>query len=354
MKKNILSQAIVLTCLISFTSLADARSILYTDDMLNPSVKQNNPVVSNHKSTDKVVIDSNSSKDKKELKKINKKLKKDVKKSKDTYKIDNKVVSKKHFDKKKYKKKANNTNTSKKEVKVDKPVANIPGENFWKRPAYEVIDGKIYSNGVQLQDNYKEISIFGAPIATKAQAVAFLKANNPDPKLSCSEEEIVEIYWREAAIEGIRPDLAFCQAIVETGFFTYRGDVLGTQNNFCGLGATGGGVRGASFKTPELGARAHIQHLLAYSGAASPRTEIVDPRYKCAHSIRMQKGLIDRWSGLNGTWAMGGSYSEKIFAVHQRMLAMTVDEKVEVEPQKVDDKNHKVRERIEKILHDKK
>src|SRR5699024_492333 len=105
----------------------------------------------------------------------------------------------------------------------------------------------------------------------------------PDLKLTCSAEEIVDLYWQEASREGVRQDLAFAQALVETGFFRFGGDVKPEQNNFCGLGTTGGGVKGAHFKTPEIGVRAHIQHLLAYTTQKHPSTKIVDPRYDLAH-----------------------------------------------------------------------
>ena len=127
--------------------------------------------------------------------------------------------------------------------------------------------------------------------------------------------------------ENIRPDLAFCQAIVETGFFKYGGDVLPSQNNFCGLGTVGGGAKGVRFKTPAEGARAHIQHLLAYSRVELPKTKIIDPRYKLVHGIRMERGLIHKWSGLNGTWAMGGNYCEKIMTHYQNMLKLPAGSK---------------------------
>lgn len=176
--------------------------------------------------------------------------------------------------------------------------------------------------GTELPENYKTISIFGEPVAMKEQAVRYIRTNNPQVKLSCTVERLVDIYWQEAKLEGVRPDIALCQALVETGFFKYGGDVVYQQNNFCGLGTVGKGVKGASFKTPQMGVRAHIQHLLAYSEVKRPSTPIVDPRYELAHSIRVQKGVVDTWSGLNGTWAMGANYCEKIMAKYQGMLKM--------------------------------
>ncbi|MCH4157171.1 MAG: glucosaminidase domain-containing protein [Acidaminococcaceae bacterium] len=170
-----------------------------------------------------------------------------------------------------------------------------------------------------LPGNYQEVTIFGPALATEAQAVGLLKIINPQPKLTCTPAEIVHYYWQEAGREGIRPDVAFAQAILESGSFRFGGDVLPSQNNFCGLGTVGGGVKGATFKTPELGARAHIQHLLAYT-SKRPHGKIVDPRYELAHKVRLRDGLCTTWYQLNGNWATSKYYAEKILTVWQRML----------------------------------
>lgn len=354
MKKKFISATVLLSCLIGLNNLADASRTVYANDAEGHSLKQNTTVVSTHKSTDKVVSDSLKSNDKKEMKKTKTKVKEDTKQSTDTFRIDNKIVSKKEFEKQKYKKTVKDKKGGKKKAQTSKPEMKKTSENAVKRPVYEVIDGKTYVKGTLLPDDYKEISVYGEAVAQKSQALAFLKANNAEPKINCSAEQMVDIYWNEATLEGIRPDIAFCQALLETGFFSYGGDVIPSQNNFCGLGTTGGGVKGAFFKTPELGARAHIQHLLAYARIVPPRTEIVDPRYKLVHGIRMERGLINNWSGLNGTWAMGGYYCEKILAHYQNMLAMPIEDKQEEKPTKINNENHKMRNRVDKILHEKK
>lgn len=224
-------------------------------------------------------------------------------------------------------------------------------------------DGKSYFLGTELPANYKSISIFGEAEASKKQAVALIKQNNPKVRLACSVEELVDLYWRESEREDIRPDLALAQSIVETGTYAYGGDVQHNQNNFCGLGTTGGGVKGATFKTPELGVRAHIQHLLAYTKKKRPKTAIVDPRYELAHNIRMERGMVDTWYGLNGTWAMGSLYCEKIMATYQKMLAMPGglekknDKKLESDKKKDTKKEQKkksMRQRVEEVLEEKK
>ena len=221
-------------------------------------------------------------------------------------------------------------------------------------------DGKSYFLGTELPADYKKISIFGEAEATKKQAVAYIKQANPKVRLDCSVEELVDLYWQEAEREEVRPDLALAQSLVETGTYAYGGDVHHKQNNFCGLGTTGGGVKGASFKTPELGVRAHIQHLLAYTQKKRPQTKIVDPRYELAHNIRLERGLVDTWYGLNGTWAMGSLYCEKIMATYQKMLAMPggqakkdKQDKADKKAKEKDKKKKSMRERVDELMKEK-
>ena len=215
-------------------------------------------------------------------------------------------------------------------------------------------NGKNTFGGIELPEDYRNISIYGDPVVDKSQAVALIKAYNPDVQLACSVEELVDLYWEEAGRENVRPDLALAQSLIETGYYRYGGDVRHHQNNFCGLGTTGGGVRGASFKTPQIGVRARILLLQAYTQKKRPQTKIVDPRYELAHSIRVERGVVDTWAGLNGTWAMGSSYCEKIMATYQKMLLQPVSERHDEDEDKKQDKKkakkRTMRERVEELL----
>lgn len=152
-------------------------------------------------------------------------------------------------------------------------------------------------------------TIMGPATISPEQMVHFIRKRNEKPKLNAPLEDVVQAYYEEAGREGIRPDIALCQALKETGYFAYGGDVSPEQNNFCGLGATGNGAPGASFATPQLGVRAHIQHLLAYASTERPKTEIVDPRYELlVHNHPELFGKVTKWTGLNGRWAVPGKH----------------------------------------------
>lgn len=167
--------------------------------------------------------------------------------------------------------------------------------------------------------DYEKITIKGKAEASREQAVAFLKEYCPILPLDTTPEDLVNYYYVEASKEGIRWDLAFCQALLETGFFNFGGTVVPEQNNFCGLGTTSATVRGAYFLTPLIGVRAHIQHLMAYTSPEKPYNAIVDPRYKLVYSIKSKTGFASTWKELNGKWATGSDYAEKIIALHEDM-----------------------------------
>ena len=165
-----------------------------------------------------------------------------------------------------------------------------------------------------------DTSIIGTPMATQQQCVKYLMRNNPNPNLEVSAEEIVAYYYEEGMREGIRPDVAFAQALKETGFFRYGGTVTPDQNNYCGLGTTSATVKGNYFANPQMGVRAHIQHLLAYSSTRRPTTEIVDPRYNIVRKV-YGANTLTKWSDLNGRWAVPGkSYGQEILSMFRDIL----------------------------------
>ena len=173
------------------------------------------------------------------------------------------------------------------------------------------------------REELTDVSILGAAEATEEQMVSYINKRNENPKLNCSVADIVRYYYIEAGREGIRPDIALCQALKETGVFGYGGDVSPTQNNFCGLGATGNKEPGAKFPTPQLGVRAHVQHLLAYASVRRPTMPVIDPRYELIVKFHPEiHGKMTKWTDLNGVWAVPGTtYGEDILKIHRQAKA---------------------------------
>lgn len=149
------------------------------------------------------------------------------------------------------------------------------------------------------EPEYAGLSIMGESTATVSKILAYLKANNSDALEEFAA--LPSLYLEEGAAEGVRGDAAFCMACKETGFFKFKGDVKKDQNNFCGLGATGGGNPGHSFESHRLGVRAEIQHLKAYGSTEPLVNECIDPRFKYVN-----RGVALTFEDLAGKWAVPG------------------------------------------------
>ncbi|KMJ58175.1 sporulation protein [Bacillus sp. LL01] len=165
------------------------------------------------------------------------------------------------------------------------------------------------------------LSIEGKTVMKAYELDAFAKTINPNAPL------LGEYYIELGEAYKIRGDIAFAQAIHETNYFRFTGIVKPQQNNYAGIGATGGEVRGATFSTPEEGVLAHIQHLFAYANRDPlPSTyPKVDPRFNL-----VTRGIAPGWIDLNGRWAVPGTqYGQLILKIYEKMLEDTITVKQE-------------------------
>ena len=117
--------------------------------------------------------------------------------------------------------------------------------------------------------------------------MSYVKQRND--KLDAKFEVVATEYMRHGEALQLRWDYAFFQMLLETGYLTYKGDVKPSQNNFAGLGATGGGARGESFKDVSTGVRAHLEHLKMYSGE-----KVENPVAERTRNIQ-EWGVLDSW-----------------------------------------------------------
>ncbi|MBE3066003.1 MAG: glucosaminidase domain-containing protein, partial [Chloroflexi bacterium] len=105
---------------------------------------------------------------------------------------------------------------------------------------------------------------------------------------------------------GIRADVAFAQMLHETNYLRYGGDVHPSQNNFAGIGATGGGNPGNSFASAEAGVIAHYAHLAWYvfpDHVNGYCNSTWDPR----HFGTGHRNTVHRIRDLGGQWAVPGT-----------------------------------------------
>ena len=123
-----------------------------------------------------------------------------------------------------------------------------------------------------------------------------------------------------ASSEGVRPEVVFAQAMLETGWLQFGGSVSADQCNFAGLGATGPQVGGARFDNVYQGLLAQSQHLKGYATSMPLNNVCVDPRYQILVD-RGYLGIAPCLEDLNGLWAVpGDGYGQRIAAIINRMI----------------------------------
>ncbi|MHB8792399.1 MAG: glucosaminidase domain-containing protein [Thermoleophilia bacterium] len=154
--------------------------------------------------------------------------------------------------------------------------------------------------------------IAGVSNVTAAQLDAELDSVNPNH----IHPDIAQLYVEWGYRFGIRADLAFAQMLLETNYLQYchscdpanyiPGDVHPSQNNFAGMGATGGGNPGNSFATAELGVIAQYAHLAWYAYPDHLNeycNTTYDPRHFGTGHVFTAPNLHD----LGGRWAVPGT-----------------------------------------------
>lgn len=200
-------------------------------------------------------------------------------------------------------------------------------QQHWHEYAEAVVKGFCEYVGIKYSTKNK-VAILGDSLAKKAQMKKYLLLINDSPKINCTIDELIGYYIEESRLEGIRGDIAFAQALKETGFFRYGGIVRPEQNNYCGIGAFNGNTPGqaATFPSPQIGVRAHIQHLKGYCSIVKPKKEIVDPRYEVLVKKKLL-GTAPYVTDLNGKWAWPGTtYGQGILKILDQILEVKIDE----------------------------
>ena len=171
--------------------------------------------------------------------------------------------------------------------------------------------------------------IMGSSSVTVQEMVDYFNASGesyPEEELSAGGADNIEtfcqMYYEEAAAEGVRPEVAFAQTMKETGFLQYGGDASVEQFNFAGLGTTGNGVPGNSYPDVQTGIRAQIQHLKAYATADPLNGECVDDRYEY---VKKGSAPYVQWLGQQENpeglgWATGDNYGYDIVEMIEDMV----------------------------------
>ena len=203
----------------------------------------------------------------------------------------------------------------------------IPGINDDK------INGSAGTNNSNTNSNVVEGTylIEGDTEVTVDQMVAYFEASKkayPEDVMrkggAATIRDFCQIYYEEAVAAGIKAEVAFVQAMKETGWLQFTGVVKAEQYNFAGMGATGNSVSGESFKDVREGVRAQIQHLKAYGSTKSLNQTCVDNRFKY---VERGSAIYVEWLSIPNNpkkkgWAAAKGYGVDIVKMIQKLKKM--------------------------------
>jgi hypothetical protein len=161
-------------------------------------------------------------------------------------------------------------------------------------------------------------TVLGAPTLTVDEIVGWYQAQGITGYVGGVDlPTLAGFYVTEGQAEGVRGDVAFAQSMVETGAFT---SPLTTHNNFAGIGACDSCATGFDFGSPQLGVRAQMQLLHAYSDKSLQIINLANPPVGADPDHLSVRGCCPTWDKLTGTWASDPNYGPKIMTIYLSML----------------------------------
>ena len=206
--------------------------------------------------------------------------------------------------------------------KAEEDTVDHSGEGQIHKPSYEITTGPGTERFVDdsTDNTYDYYTIMGVTTVTLDEMTSLYEeqgAEYPDSLKEGGAETIDDfcmIILEESEKEGVRGEVVFVQAMLETGWLQFGGDAVESQFNFSGLGTTGGGVQGNSYPDVRTGIKAQVQHLKAYASTENLEEDLVDFRFDM---VKRGSAPYVEWLGIQenpngGGWAAGSGYGEKL------------------------------------------
>lgn len=164
--------------------------------------------------------------------------------------------------------------------------------------------------------------VMGTSAVTATDLAGWYARSGYVSKTTVSVAELARDFIEEGQDEGVAGDLAFAQAMLETGWLGFSTRMPPSNNNFAGLGAVDSGSSSASFPDARTGVRAQIQHLRAYADPTVTVSRLHHPLVDGRFTLVSPKGKAPTWEQMgNGNWATDPDYASKILSLYSSLRA---------------------------------
>jgi ElaB/YqjD/DUF883 family membrane-anchored ribosome-binding protein len=161
-------------------------------------------------------------------------------------------------------------------------------------------------------------TIIGTSALVPTQIAGWFTHSSYQDATAATPAQLAAWYVSEGAAEGVRGDIAFAQAVVETGGFSSPDAI--TLSNFAGIGHCDSCAAGLGFPSPQGGVRGQVQLLRIF--ASPPGTPLTQPAIipQVAPGGQFRGGCCPSWQSLTGTWASNQQYGQVVLGIYQKML----------------------------------
>ncbi len=164
-----------------------------------------------------------------------------------------------------------------------------------------------------------KLSLRGGSALTSQQLVAWFTAQGYVDLTAAPIEDLAAWYIQSGAQEGVRGDVAFAQAVLETGGFSSPDAV--DLSNFAGIGHCDTCAVGWGFPSPHLGVLGHVQllRIFADKGPGPPHAPppVLPALTPAAVGVA---GCCATVESLTGVWATDPTYGQQILSIYGSML----------------------------------
>lgn len=161
-------------------------------------------------------------------------------------------------------------------------------------------------------------TIMGTAALETAQMAGWFDSSYYKDRTAATPAQLTAWYLRQGKAEGVRGDVAFAQAVVETGGFSSPDAI--NLNNYAGIGHCDSCGAGLAFPSPEGGVEGQMQVLRVF---ANPRgTPLTQPAVipAVAPGGEFGGGCCPSWQSLTGHYATDPLYGQTVLSVYKSIL----------------------------------
>ena len=163
------------------------------------------------------------------------------------------------------------------------------------------------------------VSLLGGSALNAGQLAAWYHWEGYADLTSVSIEQLASWYIQAGTREGLRGDVAFAQAVLETGGFSSPDAV--DLNNYAGIGHCDSCASGWQFPSPNGGVVGQVQLLRIFATTSAPPPGAPGPVLpSLTVSQQHEAGCCPSVESLTGVWATDPTYGSQILSIYQQML----------------------------------